>query len=207
MRIGIGYDIHRFNGPGPVRLGGVTVPSPHGLEGHSDADVLLHAIADAVFGAIGAPDLGEQFPPSDPRFRGADSRSFVRAAVAQAARAGLRVGNLDATVITDTPRLVGQKPRIARAIAQLLGVGERQVSVKAKTTEGFSPAEGGIAAQAVVLLESVKTNGRTRPAATRRSTGRDSRPSRRLRGARSSPSPRRATARRPAHRKASARSR
>lgn len=152
MRVGIGYDIHRFNGPGPVRLGGVTVPSPHGLEGHSDADVLLHAVADAILGAIGAPDLGEQFPPSDPRFRGADSRSFVRAAVAQAARAGYRVGNLDATVIADTPRLVGQKPRIAHAIAQLLGVGDRLVSVKAKTTEGFSPAEGGIAAQAVVLL-------------------------------------------------------
>ena len=185
MRIGIGYDIHRFNGPGPVRLGGINVPSPHGLEGHSDADVLLHAVADAVLGAIGAPDLGEQFPPSDPRFRGADSRSFVRAAVAQAARAGFRVGNLDATVITDAPRLVGQKPRIARAIAQLLGVGERQVSVKAKTTEGFSPAEDGIAAQAVVLLQPVKTNGRSRPAPPRKATRRGS------------PSPRRAaTARR-----------
>lgn len=171
MRIGIGYDIHRFNGPGPVRLGGVTVPSPHGLEGHSDADVLLHAVADAIFGAIGAPDLGEQFPPSDHRFRGADSRAFVRAAVAQAQRAGFRVGNLDATVIADTPRLVGQKPRIARAIAQLLDVGERQVSVKAKTTEGFSPAEGGIAAQAVVLLEPTRTNGRRAAPRRKAATG------------------------------------
>lgn len=166
MRIGIGYDIHRFNGPArrgagkrPLRLGGVTIPSRRGLAGHSDADVLLHAIADALFGAVGAPDLGEQFPPGDPRWRNADSRRFVRAASAKVRAAGFAVGNVDATVIADAPKLVGHKTRIARSIGQLLGIPSARISVKAKTTEGFAPGRAGIAAQAVVLL---------RPSARRR---------------------------------------
>ena len=172
MRIGIGYDVHRFNGPPapvcrrrtatgrrgaradkrPLKLGGVTIPSARGLSGHSDADVLLHAVADALLGAIGAPDLGEQFPSSDRRWRNADSRTFVKAAYAQVRRKGWSVENLDATVIADAPRLVGHKIKMRRAISRLLGVDPACVSVKAKTTEGFSPAGSGIAAQAVVLL-------------------------------------------------------
>ena len=157
MRIGIGYDIHRFDGRRPLKLGGVVVPSPRGLAGHSDADVLLHAVADALFGAIGAPDLGEQFPSGDPAWRGADSRRFVAAAMALVRRGGWSVSNLDATVIGDAPRLTGHKARIAGAISRLLGVPAGCVSVKAKSTEGFAPGLEGIAAQAVVLLERAPT--------------------------------------------------
>ena len=153
MRVGIGYDIHRFNGKRPLKLGGVTIPFRRGLAGHSDADVLLHALADALLGAIGAPDLGEQFPSSDRRYRNADSRTFVEAACQQIRRRGWSVGNVDATVITDAPRLTIYKAAMRRAISDLLAVDAAQVSVKAKTTEGFAPGAGGIAAQAVVLLK------------------------------------------------------
>ena len=157
MRIGIGYDVHRFNGRGPLKLGGVTIPSARGLAGHSDADVLLHAVADAMLGAVAAPDLGEQFPSSDPRTRGADSRRFVEAARQTLRRRGWTVGNIDATVIADAPRLTGYKTRMSQAIGRLVGVPAGQVSVKAKTTEGFAPGAGGIAAQAVVLLKRVRS--------------------------------------------------
>ena len=153
MRIGIGYDIHRFNGKRPLRLGGVTIPSARGLAGHSDADALLHAVADALFGAIGAPDLGEQFPSSDRRTRHADSGRFVQAACDAIRRQGWQVGNVDATVITDAPRLTAYKLAMRRAISRLLQVRPTQVSVKAKTTEGFAPGKSGLAAQAVVLLQ------------------------------------------------------
>lgn len=156
MRIGIGYDIHRFNGKRPLKLGGVTIPFARGLAGHSDADVLLHAVADALLGAIGAPDLGEQFPSGDPRYRNAESRHFVQSAYAQVRRRGWRVGNVDATVIADAPTLVGYKARMSHAISQLLGIESTCVSVKAKTTEGFAPGKGGIAAQAVVLLKKAR---------------------------------------------------
>ncbi len=154
MRVGIGYDIHRFDGAKrTLKLGGVTIPSARGLAGHSDADVLLHAVADALFGAVGAPDIGEQFPSEDPRYRRADSQMFVRAACQAVRRSGWAVANLDATVIADSPRLTGHKPRMRAAISRLLGVTPDQVSVKAKTTEGLGHAGAGIAAHAVVLLE------------------------------------------------------
>jgi len=164
MRIGIGYDVHRFNGPArgrgsrsrPLKLGGVAIPCSRGLAGHSDADVLLHALADALFGAVGAPDIGEQFPSSDARWRSADSRLFVEAACAQVRQRGFRIGNIDATVIADAPKLVGHKARMARAIGGLLGVDPSRVSVKAKTTEGFGPGRQGIAVHAVVLLEPMR---------------------------------------------------
>ena len=172
MRIGIGYDVHRFNGPPapvcrrrtatgrrsaragkrPLKLGGVAIPYSRGLAGHSDADVLLHALTDALLGAVGAPDIGEQFPPGDPRYRNVDSRTFVQAAYAQVRRRGWSVGNVDATVIADRPQLTAYKAKMCRAISALLEVDAAQVSVKAKTTEGFAPGEGGIAAHAVVLL-------------------------------------------------------
>ena len=160
MRVGIGYDVHRFHGRRPLKLGGVTIPFAKGLAGHSDADVLLHALADALFGAVGAPDLGEQFPPSDPRYRNADSRTFVHAAYALARRQGWAVGNVDATVIADAPRLIGHKDAMRRAISRLLQIRQAQVSVKAKTTEGFPPGKSGVAAQAVVLLKPSSKRGR-----------------------------------------------
>ncbi len=152
MRIGIGYDIHRFNRKPPLKLGGVTIPFDRGLSGHSDADVLLHALADALFGAIAAPDIGEQFPPGQARTRNMNSRLFVKAALAQVAKAGWRIGNVDTVIIADAPKLSLYKAKIAGAISRLLGVPSSCVGIKAKTTEGFEPKEGGIAAQAVVLL-------------------------------------------------------
>lgn len=153
MRVGLGYDVHRFNGRGPVKLGGVSIPSPRGLSGHSDADVLLHALTDALLGAVGAPDIGELFPPGDARFRKMDSARFVKKALEIVRRKGLAVGNVDATVVADAPKLTGHKGRISRSIGALLGVPAEDVSVKAKTTEGFAPGRGGIAAHAVVLLK------------------------------------------------------
>lgn len=161
MRVGLGCDIHRFDGRRPLKLGGVAIPSSRGLAGHSDADVLLHALTDALLGALGAPDIGEQFPPGDPRWRNADSAAFVRAASALVRRQGWGVGNVDATVIADRPNLRGYKDAMRRAIGRLLGIGPERVSVKAKTTEGFAPGKGGIAAQAVVLLKPVRR--RTKP--------------------------------------------
>ena len=161
MRVGIGYDVHRFNGRRPLKLGGVHIPAAKGLGGHSDADVLLHAIADALLGAIGEPDLGEQFPPGDRRYRNADSRIFVQAAYAKVRRRGLSVGNVDATVIAQIPKLTGYKRQMREAISRLLQIDPTLVSVKAKTTEGFEPSTRGIAAQAVVLLKRrVRDKGR-----------------------------------------------
>ena len=170
MRVGIGYDIHRFDSRRLLKLGGVRIPSARGLGGHSDADVLLHAIADALLGAIGEPDLGEQFPPGDARYRNADSRTFVRAAYAKVRRRGLAVGNLDTTVIADTPKLGGYKVQMRDTISRLLAIDPSRVSVKAKTTEGFEPGTRGIAAQAVVLLkESARGQGaRTRDRGSRK---------------------------------------
>ena len=153
MRVGIGYDVHRFDGRRPLKLGGVTIPSARGLGGHSDADVLLHALTDALLGAVGEPDIGEQFPSRDPRWRNADSRRFVETARTIVRRRGWAVANVDATVIADAPRLTAHKPAICREIAKLLKLSAAQVSVKAKTTEGFDPASQGIAAHVIVLLE------------------------------------------------------
>jgi len=163
MRVGIGYDLHRFDTrKGPVQLGGVSIPNPRGLKGHSDADVLLHAVADALLGAIGAPDLGELFPPSDPAWRRAYSRVFVPEAHKRVQRAGWRVANLDSTVIADAPKLAGSKTRMSRQIAALLHLRASAVSVKAKTTEGFPPGGHGIAAHAVVLLTRRASSGARR---------------------------------------------
>ncbi len=154
MRVGIGYDIHRFRRRGGVlKLGGVIVPHARGLNGHSDADVLLHAIADALLGAIGAPDLGELFPSSDPKWRHAESRVFLKRAERLGRQAGFQIENLDAVIVADAPQLAPHKADIRRSIGRLLKVPPSSVSVKGKTTEGFSPGKSGIAAHAVVLLE------------------------------------------------------
>jgi 2-C-methyl-D-erythritol 2,4-cyclodiphosphate synthase len=153
MRVGIGYDVHRFDGKRPLKLGGITIPHSRGLSGHSDADVLLHALTDALLGAVGAGDIGDHFPSDDPRTRGADSRLFVQAASRLIRRKGWRVGNVDTTVIADAPPLSGYRTRMREAISELLRIPDAQVSVKAKTTEAFCPGQGGIAAHAVVLLK------------------------------------------------------
>lgn len=155
MRIGIGFDVHAF-GPGDhVMLGGVRIPHAAGLRAHSDGDVVLHALADALLGAIGAGDIGTHFPDSDPAWRGADSRGLLRHVAGLVAQAGHRVGNCDVTVIAEAPRIGPHREAMRANIAADLGIPVAAVSVKATTTErlGFTGRGEGIAAQAAVLLE------------------------------------------------------
>lgn len=135
-------------------LGGVRIEHSLGLAGHSDADAVLHAITDAVLGALAAGDIGEMFPDSDPRWKDADSRQFLHAAVALAAQRGLHVVNCDVTVLAEQPRLSPHKQAMRASIAELLGVAAADVAVKAKTNErmGFVGRQEGLAAMAVVLL-------------------------------------------------------
>jgi 2-C-methyl-D-erythritol 2,4-cyclodiphosphate synthase len=154
QRVGQGFDAHRLVDGRPLRLGGVAIPYERGLLGHSDGDVLLHAVARALLGALGAGDLGERFPSSDERWRGADSAVFVREAVALARRAGLAVGNLDATVIAEAPRLAPHREAMRRSVAELLGAPLAAVSLQLTSTDGLGAIGRGegIAAQVVVLL-------------------------------------------------------
>jgi len=161
VRVGFGYDSHRFAaaGPetaeGPLVLGGVRIPHDRGLAGHSDADAVLHAVTDAILGALAAGDIGEHFPDAEPRWKDADSGAFVAEAVRLAHERGLAVGNCDVTILAEAPRLGPHKERMRESIAGLLGVEADRVSVKAKTGEGmgFVGRGEGIAAMAVVLLE------------------------------------------------------
>jgi 2-C-methyl-D-erythritol 2,4-cyclodiphosphate synthase len=154
MRIGSGIDVHAF-GPGDsVMLGGVRVEHTHGVLAHSDGDVVLHALTDALLGAAGLGDIGQHFKDTDPRWKGADSKRFVRAVMDLLRARKLRVGNADVTVLAERPKLSPVRDEIRRQIAQLLEVGVEQINVKATTTEklGFLGRAEGIAAQAVVLL-------------------------------------------------------
>jgi 2-C-methyl-D-erythritol 2,4-cyclodiphosphate synthase len=154
MRIGHGFDVHAFCAGDHVMIGGVRIPHGRAVRAHSDGDVLLHALCDALLGAAGLGDIGRHFPDSDPAFKGADSRELLRRVVAQLAEAGLRVVNVDATVLAQTPRLAPHIPAMQRNIADDLGLAPGAVNVKATTTEklGFVGREEGLAAEAVVLL-------------------------------------------------------
>jgi 2-C-methyl-D-erythritol 2,4-cyclodiphosphate synthase len=154
MRIGSGIDVHAF-GPGDfVMLGGVRVAHTHGVLAHSDGDVVLHALTDALLGAAALGDIGQHFKDTDPRWKGADSRRFVRAVMDMLRARGLRVGNADVTVLAERPKLSPVRDDIRRQLAELLEVTVEQVNVKATTTEklGFLGRAEGIAAHAVVLL-------------------------------------------------------
>ncbi len=154
MRIGSGFDVHAF-GPGEhVMLGGVRVAHSHGVLAHSDGDVVLHALTDALLGAAGLGDIGQHFQDSDPRWKGADSSGFVRAVMRMLGERGLRVGNADVTVLAERPKIGPVRARIHARLAELLEVAPEAVNVKATTTEklGFLGRGEGIAAQAVVLL-------------------------------------------------------
>ena len=154
MRIGSGVDVHAF-GPGDfVMLGGVRIPHTSGVVAHSDGDVVLHALCDALLGAAGLGDIGQHFRDDDPRWRGADSSGFVRAVLAMLNERGLAVANADLTVLAEAPRLARYRDTMRATIARLLGVSEAQVNIKATTTErlGFLGRGEGLAAQAVVLL-------------------------------------------------------
>ncbi|MEP7328956.1 MAG: 2-C-methyl-D-erythritol 2,4-cyclodiphosphate synthase [Betaproteobacteria bacterium] len=154
MRIGTGYDVHALVAERALIIGGVTIPHPRGLAGHSDADVLLHAIANALLGALALGDLGAHFPDTDPRYKDADSRTLLRHVAGLIQNAGWEVGNLDATVIAQAPKLAPFVPLMRDNIAADLNVDRAQISIKATTTErlGFAGREEGIAADVVVLL-------------------------------------------------------
>ncbi len=154
QRIGLGYDSHSFTPDRPLVLGGVPIPYEKGLAGHSDADAVLHAITDAILGALAVGDIGEHFPDTDPRWAGADSSVFVTEAVRLARGRGLRVGNCDVAILAEKPHLSPHKAAMVGRIAELLGIPIKRVSVKAKTNEqmGFIGRGEGIAALAVVLL-------------------------------------------------------
>ncbi len=154
IRIGTGYDSHRFCPERKLILGGVEIPCPQGLAGHSDADALLHAITDALLGAAGAGDIGRMFPPSDPQWKDADSARFVTSACQLLARKNYCLLNCDATVITESPKLAGHIQAMQQRIAELLAVDPGRVNIKAKTNEkmGWIGRGEGLAAQAVVLI-------------------------------------------------------
>lgn len=154
IRIGNGYDMHRLVSDRPLILGGVTIPHSLGLLGHSDADVLTHAIMDAMLGAVCLGDIGHLFPPSDPQWAGADSLKLLEQVNRVIAEKGWRVGNLDAVVIAERPKLKPHLSAMRDHLSQVLGISADQVSVKATTNEKLGPTgrEEGIAAYAVALL-------------------------------------------------------
>ena len=154
FRIGQGFDVHALVEGRPCIIGGVTIPHPKGLLGHSDADVLLHAITDALLGAAALGDIGRHFPDTDPRWKGADSRVLLQGAVELLTQAGWRVGNVDCTVICQAPKILPHAPAMAANIAADLGIDVSQVNIKGKTTEqlGFTGRGEGVAAQAVAML-------------------------------------------------------
>lgn len=154
IRIGQGLDVHQLVAGRKCIIGGVEIPHSTGLLGHSDADVLLHAICDALLGAAGLGDIGRHFPDSDAQFKGIDSRALLRRVAALVKEKGYVAGNIDATIIAEAPRMAPHIPQMVRNIAADLGLSEDQVNVKATTTEtlGFSGRGEGIAAQAVCLV-------------------------------------------------------
>ena len=154
LRVGQGFDVHRFAPGDAVQLCGVRIPHARSLEGHSDADVGLHAVTDAILGALAAGDIGHHFPPSDPRWRGADSAVFLRHAASLVTDAGGRVVHVDVTLICEAPRIGPHREAMVRRLAEILGLGPDRCSVKATTTErlGFTGRGEGIAAQAVATV-------------------------------------------------------
>jgi len=156
FRIGQGYDVHRLVESRELWLGGVLIPYPLGLSGHSDADVLLHAICDALFGAVGAGDIGRHFPDSDPAHRGRSSREFLKAAGEKVKADGWNVSNIDATIIAEKPKIAPYIAEMCGNVAAELNISPAQVNIKATTTErlGFTGREEGIAALAVAMLTS-----------------------------------------------------
>ena len=155
MRVGTGYDVHRLADGEELWLCGVKIDHPRGLAGHSDADVAIHALVDAILGALGRGDIGSHFPPSDPQWRGAASEQFLRHAVELAGKDGYGVGNADVTIVCEAPKIGPHREAMRAVLARIMGVDIAAVSVKATTTErlGFAGRGEGIAAQAAVLLQ------------------------------------------------------
>jgi 2-C-methyl-D-erythritol 2,4-cyclodiphosphate synthase len=159
MRIGYGFDSHEFQPGIPLRIGGVELPHDKGLGGHSDGDVLLHAITDALLGAIAAPDIGALFPPSDPKWKGADSAVFLREAMKRVHDFGYQIANLDSSLILSAPKIGPHSTAIRRRVAELLGIESDCVGLKAKTPEGLGLDNAAIA-HVVVLVERISHSGK-----------------------------------------------
>lgn len=155
MRVGQGFDVHAFVADRPLVLGGVTIPHRMGLAGHSDADVLIHAIIDALLGAACMGDIGEHFPDHDPMYAGADSCALLRHVIKLIADAGYELVNIDVCVIAEQPRLAAYKQAMKQRLAEVMAVSSNQINIKATTTEklGFTGRSEGIAAQAVALIQ------------------------------------------------------
>jgi 2-C-methyl-D-erythritol 2,4-cyclodiphosphate synthase len=164
VRLGAGYDLHRLVDGRPLVLGGVTIPFERGLSGHSDADALCHAVTDAILGAASQGDIGEHFPDTDQRWRGASSIDLLRRAATIVSRLGFRVVNVDATIVAERPRLRAYRGAMASGLSHALGVEPSQVSVKAKTNEGVDATGRGeaIAVHAVALLQRDSVTVRSR---------------------------------------------
>lgn len=154
FRVGLGHDTHRLEPGRPLVLGGVVIPHDRGPLAHSDGDVLLHAITDALLGAVGMGDIGEWFPDNDPQWQGADSKQFVMAATAEVRKRGWHVTNIDCTIFAQNPKLSKHKPSIRESLAKILDLRQELVNVKAKTGERVGPIgrEEAISADAIVLL-------------------------------------------------------
>lgn len=154
FRVGQGYDVHRFESGRELWLGGVKIEYPLGLKGHSDADVLLHAISDALLGALALRDIGYHFPDNDPKYKGADSKQLLKEVARLVLQKGYKVGNIDATIVTEQPKINPYVPAMQEVIAQLLSVDVDQVSIKATTNEqmGFTGRQEGILALATALV-------------------------------------------------------
>jgi 2-C-methyl-D-erythritol 2,4-cyclodiphosphate synthase len=153
MRIGYGWDSHEFQSGVPLKIGGVDLPFHKGLAGHSDGDVLLHAITDALLGAVAAGDIGSYFPPTDPKWKGADSAIFIAEALKQVQRAGYKIANVDSTLILAEPKIGPHAKKIQQRVAELLKITPEQVGIKAKTPEGMGTENAAIAHVAVLLVE------------------------------------------------------
>ncbi len=164
-RIGIGYDIHRLIGGRALKLGGVEIPYAKGLDGHSDADALLHAVIDALLGAAALPDIGHYFPPGDPALKDIDSAAMLMKVVSEVRSAGWVVGNVDAVVIAEGPKIAPYRVAMRRRMARLLQIKEDAVQVKGKTNEGLDAIGRGeaIAVHAVVMLSSLSNAPKKKP--------------------------------------------
>jgi len=160
-RIGYGFDSHEFRRGIPLRIGGIALAHDKGLGGHSDGDVLLHALTDALLGAVAAPDIGTLFPPSDPQWNGADSAIFLQQALARVRTAGYAVANVDASLVLAAPKIAPHTAEIRARIAGLLSLPNDCIGIKAKTPEGLN-LENAAIAHVVVLLEKLKVRGKSR---------------------------------------------
>jgi 2-C-methyl-D-erythritol 2,4-cyclodiphosphate synthase len=156
MRIGYGWDSHEFKKGVRLMIGGLHLPHDQGLAGHSDGDVLLHAITDAILGAIAAGDIGSYFPPTDPKWKGADSGIFLAEALKKMRKAGYAVSNVDSTLIMDKPKIVPHAKKIQANVAKLLGVHPGDVGIKAKTPEGMGTDNAAIAHVAILLVKKTR---------------------------------------------------